>query len=340
MKTRKIKLLVVLVVSILIAIAPTYLFCIEYQKANIYRDLSQNVKYIDNLDISIYEFPNRESAEKVAKDSDEINQFQKIAILPNRPTLVQGFSVNGKPVIEFKKNGTYRGTDKYWADIENINMDKSYSFSTYQLSEYLVSMGLINLIEGRMIDFNKQDEDCIEILVTEDFGARINEELYFTVNGLDKNYKQVVVKAKIVGIVEKGSFLYGYHDYCGAYRTPEILHEMIFDRETVFTSDISYLYEYEAEPNSLLDEDVPVFLLGAKKSSNNSTINTLVTANNGSAVTENVTRINTERIYSDLNISYGVFAGCIIAIMLILIIDIVLIKKLLKKDEDCVISEH
>lgn len=340
MKTRKIKLLVILVVSVLIAIAPVYLFCVEYQKSTIYRDLSQKVKYIDDLDISVYEFPNRESAEKAAKDLDGINQFQKITIIPNRPTLVQGFAVDGKPAIEYKKSGTYRGTDKYWADIANINMDKSYSFSTYQLSEYLVRLGLVDLIEGEMIDFNKQDKDCIEILVTEDFGAGINEEIYFTVNGLDKDYKQVVVKAKIVGIVEKGAFLYGYHDYCGDNRMPEGLHEMIFDSETVFTSDISYLYEYEAEPNSLLDEEVPVFLLGTKKSLNNSTINALVTANNGSEVTQNATRIDNENIYSSLNISYGILVGSVIAIILILIVDIVLIKKLLKKDEDCVISEH
>ena len=99
MKTRKIKLLVILVVSILIAIAPVYLFCVEYQKSAIYRDLSQNVKYIDDLDISIYEFPNRECAEKAAKDLDGINQFQKIAIIPNRPSLVQDFWCEEEPNI-------------------------------------------------------------------------------------------------------------------------------------------------------------------------------------------------------------------------------------------------
>ena len=99
MKTRKIKLLVILVASILIAIAPVYFFCVEYKKSTIYRDLSPNVKYIDDLDISIYEFPNRECAEKAAKDLDGINQFQKIAIIPNRQTLVQGFAVDGKPAI-------------------------------------------------------------------------------------------------------------------------------------------------------------------------------------------------------------------------------------------------
>ena len=224
--------------------------------------------------------------------------------------------------------------------LKNFFADKSYSFSTYQLSEYLVRLGLVDLIEGEMIDFNKQDKDCIEILVTDGFGAEINDEIYFTVNGLDKDYKQVVVKAKVVGIVEKGAFLYGYHDYCGDNRMPEGLHEMIFDSETVFTSDISYLYEYEAEPNSLLDEEVPVFLLGSKKSLNNSTINALVSTNNGSEVTQNATRIDNENIYSSLNISYGILIGSVIAIILILIIDIVLIKKLLKKDEDCVISKH
>ena len=340
MKTRKIKLLVILVVSILIAIAPVYLFCVEYQKSAIYRDLSENVKYIDDLDISIYEFPNRECAEKAAKDLDGINQFQKIAIIPNRPSLVQDFWCEEEPVIEYIKNGTFKGIDKYRASITNDDTSKSFSFSTYQLSEYLVRMGLVNLIDGEMIDFNKQNKDYIEILVTEDFGAGINEELYFTVNGLDENYKQVVVKAKIVGIVEKGSFLYGYHEYCGDNRTPETLHEIIFDSETVFTGDISYLYEYEAEPNSLLDEEVPVFLLGAKKSLNNSTINALVTANNGSEVTQYATRINNESVYSALNISYGILVGSVIAIIIILIADIVLIKKILKKDEDCVISEH
>lgn len=340
MKTRKIRLLVILVLSILIAIAPVYFFCVEYRKTTIYRDLSQKVRYIDDFDISIYEFPNRECAQKAAEDLNGINQFQKIAIIPNRPSLVQAFRCEEEPVIEYIKNGTFKGIDKYRAGITNDDTSKSYSFSTYQLSEYLVKLGLVDLIEGEMIDFKNQNRDYIEILVTEDFGAGINEELYFTVNGLDENYKQVVVKAKIVGIVDKGSFLYGYHEYCGDVRTPEILHEIIFDSETVFTNDISYLYEYEAEPNSLLDEEVPVFLLGVEKTLNNPTIETLVNANNGRKVTQYATQINNESIYSSLNISYGILVGSVIAIILILIIDILLIKKLLKKDEDCVISEH
>ena len=83
-----------------------------------------------------------------------------------------------------------------------------------------------------------------------------------------------------------------------------------------------------------------MFLLGAKKTLNNSTINALVTANNGSEVTQYATQINNESVYSALNISYGILAGSVITIIIIIIADIVLIKKILKKDEDCVISEH
>ena len=58
MKNKMSKVCLVLIASILIAIAPVYLFCVEYQKSAIYRDLSQKVRYIDDLNISIYEFPN------------------------------------------------------------------------------------------------------------------------------------------------------------------------------------------------------------------------------------------------------------------------------------------
>lgn len=333
MKTKTRKTILLLLLSILIAILPVYFLYVHYNKIYMHHNLSRNVKYIDNLDISIYEFPDRSCAEKATKEIEGTNQFEKIAIIPRRPTLVQGFYVDETPEIEYKKSGTYRGIDKYWANITNDDTSKSFSFSTYQLSEYLVEMGIVDLIDGRMIDFNKQDKDCIEILVTDGFGAGINEELYFTVNGLDENYKQVVVKAKIVGIVEKGSFLYGCADYCGAVRMTENLYENIFEEEMVFTNDISYLYKYEGEPNSWLDEEIPVFLLGKPKNINNSSIEALVTANGGEKVLRNANEITVESFDSDAQLSYSVFAVCVLAIVIIIIVDIVLIKKTQKKDE-------
>ncbi len=330
MKKRRI---ILLLLSALIAVLPVYFLFEHYNKIHMHYNLSHNVRYVDNLNVSIYEFPNRDCAEKTLKEIKGINQFEEISIIPKRPTLVQGFVCEEEPEIEYIKSGTYRGIDKYWASITNDDTSKSFSFSTYQLSKYLIEMGIVNLLEGKMLDFNKQDKECIEILVTDGFGAEINDEIYFTVNGLDKEYKQVVVKAKVIGIVGKGSFLYGCADYCGAVRMTENLYESIFEDEMVFTNDISYLYEYEGEPNSLLDEEIPVFLLGKQKGTGDSSVDTLVSANGGEKVVRNVNEITVEGFESDVQLSYSVFAVCVLAIVIIIIVDIVLIKKTQKKDE-------
>ena len=56
---------------------------------------TENVKYIDNLDISIYEFPNRESAEKVAKEGlcmKEDKDFYKEGILTGISNIFEGLT--------------------------------------------------------------------------------------------------------------------------------------------------------------------------------------------------------------------------------------------------------
>ncbi len=340
MKNKTSKVCLVLIVSILIAIAPIYFFCAEYQNSSIYRDLSENVRYIDEVNIAVYQFPNRDSAQKASKMVSGLNQFTEITLMTNQSTLVQSYLCKSEPVIEYIENGSIDDRVKYRATITNGDINAFPTFTTYQLSPLLANLNLLNLIEGEMIDFNNKNEDCIEIMVTDGFGAKVNDEIYFTVNGLDENYKQVVVKAKVVGIVEKGSFLYGYSDYCGAVRTPESLHASIFENETIFTGDISYLYEYEKDPNSLLDEEIPVFLIGTKKGLNDTTIDTVIIANDGDKVILNANCVNIDNLKSELGFSYGILIGCIIAIILILFMDIFLIKKISKKDETCVISKH
>lgn len=338
MKTKSVKTIILLIISLVFAVIAIYFFSNECKKINIYNDLSENVKYIDDLNLEIYEFPNRDSAKTALEVTSEY--FSESVIIPGLPTLVQGFLCEGEPVIEYIKNGTFDGIVKYRASIVNRNIDKSFSFHTYQLSEFLVEKGIVNLIKGRMIDFNNQSTDCIEILVTDEFGADINDEIYFTVSGLDKDYRQIVVKAKIVGIVEKGHFLYGHYNYCNKISFRETLHDYIFNREMIYTSDISYLYEYEREPNSLLDEEVPVFLLGMPKSTNITAIDDIINENNGTKVTSNATKIDVESLHYISEISYPTFISSIIAIIIILLIDITVIIRLLKRVEFSVINKH
>lgn len=338
MKTRTVKTVIFLTISLVFAVVAIYFFSNECKKIKIYNDLSENVKYIDNLNLEIYEFPNRVSAENALKGNNKY--FCETTIIPKRPSLVQGFLCDGEPVIEYIKTGTIDGIVKYRASIVNRNIDKSFSYETYQLSEFLVEKGIVNLIDGRMINFNNKSTDCIEILVTDEFGADINDEIYFTVNGLNKDYQQVVVKAKIVGIVEKGHFLYGHYSYSNRINFRELIHRSIFDQEMIFTSDISYLYEYEREPNSWLDEDVPVFLLGIPKSNTPATIDDIITENNGTEVTLTATNIDTEALQCLSEISYPVLIVSLIAVIIILIIDIKTIIKLLQRVEFRVINKH
>ncbi len=327
MKKTIIRTCICIILSLLLGYLPIHFLYLEWQKAYIREALAEDVQYIDNNDISIYRFPNRTLAQKASIEATAAKHFEKISIIPKRPSLFECFSCADEPEIEYIKNGTYQGIDKYRASIKNF--DSSFSFHSYQLSEYFVENGLIKLIEGRMLDFNKKDNDCIEILVTEGLGLSLNDEVYATVSGLDENRKQIVVKAKIVGIVEKGAFLYGSSMYCDGIRTPFVLYNYLFHEEIIFTSDISYLYQYETEPNSLLDEDIPVFLLGTHTV--NDEVQSIFSSFSGEEVTHNVNHIEYNEFQSDIEPSNDIIIAGIMGLSLIIIVDVIIIKKFIRK---------
>lgn len=330
MKRKIVKISLVLIATILIAIAPIYFIKTECQKALIYRDLSENVRYIDDVNIAIYKFPNRTSANKAAQVVSGSDDFTKITVMPVYSTLVEPWVCESEPITEYKKTGSFGDKDKFRAVISNgdILVTYPYALVAYQLSPFFAESNLLNLVEGRMIDFDSKNDDYIEIMVSEGFNAKVDDEIYFTVNGLDENYNQVVVKAKVVGIVEKGSFLYGCPSYCGRIEIADSLHKSIFGSEIVFTGDISYLYEYETEPNSFLDEDIPVFLIGTESKPNNFETDALMEANGGSRMVLYATDINIDNLKAQDDVSYGVLAGCSVFIILILCVDILIIKRI------------
>ena len=275
MKTKALKFSIVLLVTSFLFISLAYFFYIGLGNLKISNGLKEEVEYINDINIEVYQFSDRNDAQNIVKnyEVESINSF--VDIIPTENVFIQAYLCDSNPDIQYIANGTYKGNTKYRASITNGDINTVNSFSTYQLSGFFADKNLVELVDGRMIDFEQQNTDCIEILVTENSPLNIDDEVYFTVNGLDKEFKQVVVNAKVVGIVKKGTFLYGSPEYCGHVKSAESLYTDIFERTTIFTSDISYLYEYEQSPNSLLDENIPVFLLSVDND-NTDSLNTMV----------------------------------------------------------------
>lgn len=340
MKTKKIKIIFIVMISLILISVSYYFLKMGLSNLIMCKGLQDEVKYIDDLNIDVYCFPDRISAEKASKELVDNNLLSKIDVLPAECVFIQSYLCNSNPDIQYIANGTYNSNAKYRATIKNGDINVFGSFSTYQLSKFFVEKNLVELIDGRMIDFEQQNTDCIEILVTENSPLNIDDEVYFTVNGLDKEFKQVVVRAKVVGIVKKGTFLYGAPDYCGHIKTLESLYIDIFERTTIFTGDISYLYEYERSPNSLLDEPIEVLLLGIDNKSVDAT-NKIVSKNNGKKVTLNVTTADyIQDGAPDVTTSIIVIVSCLILMLAIIVTDIILLIKFFKKDEKGVINKH
>ena len=340
MKTKALKFSIVLLVTSFLFISLAYFFYIGLGNLKISNGLKEEVEYINDINIEVYQFSDRNDAQNIVKnyEVESINSF--VDIIPTENVFIQAYLCDSNPDIQYIANGTYKGNTKYRASITNGDINTVNSFSTYQLSGFFADKNLVELVDGRMIDFEQQNTDCIEILVTENSPLNIDDEVYFTVNGLDKEFKQVVVNAKVVGIVKKGTFLYGSPEYCGHVKSAESLYTDIFERTTIFTSDISYLYEYEQSPNSLLDENIPVFLLSVDND-NTVSLNILVNNNNGKKITLNVTTADyIQDGAPDVTTSIITIVCCLIIMLAIVVTNIILLIKFFKKDEKGVINKH
>lgn len=340
MKTKALKFSIVLLVTSFLFISLAYFFYIGLGNLKISNGLKEEVEYINDINIEVYQFSDRNDAQNIVKnyEVESINSF--VDIIPTENVFIQAYLCDSNPDIQYIANGTYKGNTKYRASITNGDINTVNSFSTYQLSGFFADKNLVELVDGRMIDFEQQNTDCIEILVTENSPLNIDDEVYFTVNGLDKEFKQVVVNAKVVGIVKKGTFLYGSPEYCGHVKSAESLYTDIFERTTIFTSDISYLYEYEQSPNSLLDENIPVFLLSVDND-NTDSLNKLVNKNNGKKITLNVTTADyIQDGAPDVTTSIITIVCCLIIMLAIVVTNIILLIKFFKKDEKGVINKH
>lgn len=340
MKTKKLRIFFISFTSLFLLLATCYFLKTGLSSLKISKGLQDDIKYINDINIEVYQFPNRVSAQNLAENTEIKNTTTFIDVIPTENVFVEAYLCNSNPDIQYIANGTYKGNTKYRVSIVNGDINTVNSFSTYQLSEFFTDKNLVELVDGRMIDFEQQNTDCIEILVTENSPLNIDDEVYFTVNGLDKEFKQVVVKAKVVGIVKKGTFLYGSPEYCGHVKSAESLYTDIFERTTIFTSDISYLYEYEQSPNSLLDENIPVFLLSVDND-NTDSLNKLVNKNNGKKITLNVTTADyIQDGAPNVTTSIITIVCCLIIMLAIVVTNIILLIKFFKKDEKGVINKH
>ena len=340
MKTKKSKILFLIIISLILLFASYYFLNIGLSNYNISKGIEKGIKYIDDINIEVYKFLDRNSAQSVIENYEVKSTNFFIDIMPAENVFVEAYLCNSNPDIQYIVNGTYNGNTKYRATIKNGDINTIGSFSTYQLSEFFIEKKLVEIVDGRMIDFAQKNSEYIEILATENSPLNIDDEVYFTVNGLDDEFKQVVVRAKVVGIVKKGTFLYGAPDYCGHIKSMERLYYYIFERPTIFTGDISYLYQYEQSPNSLLDENIPVFLLSVGNN-NNDNLNALANENNGKKVTLNVTKADyIQEGAPDVTTSIITIVCCLILMLAIIVTNIILIIKFFKKDEKGVINKH
>jgi hypothetical protein len=130
--------------------------------------------------------------------------------------------------------------ESFWnADTINIG--------SYELPEMFVDYDYLKLKEGRYPNFTLENENIVEIVVTDGIGLKINDNCYIALNALDENENIVVLKAKVVGIANKGIFL----PYFERYFSAEIAnlnetYKRIYNSEMIYYPDLSKLYTFNS----------------------------------------------------------------------------------------------
>ncbi len=201
----------------------------------------------------IAEFPNRASCEAALKTLESKLNYST-AFLASEP-ITAAYRCDSEPDIEYIK--VEDNKEQKYAKIKNgeILLD----VAGFELTEKYADDHTVVLKEGRMIDYNKTSTEPMEILVTEGLGMNIGDFCYLAVNGLDDEFKQPVVKAKVVGIAEKGAFIPGNPLYCNKQVSIINMYSFIFEKEMIYTFDVSSYYTYEISPNDALSKDIKLF---------------------------------------------------------------------------------
>ncbi len=345
MKNKIIKTIALALVGIALISTLSFVAYTNINKANVYDKVLNGVNYCYDTEISVYQFPSRENAKKVTEKLK--NTIDLIDIMQAEPMNNKLCICDGEADIEYSATGAAMGKIKYMAEITNDTSGLMYDYNYYQLNEKTVEKGIVTLKAGKMINFGKNVADGVEIVVTEETGFKVGDELYWVINGIDEKYMQTVTKATVVGIVECNSFLYGAPQYCGAIsRDIESMYDNIFKDKMVFSADLSPLYVYEYSPNSLLDEPVKVNVLFEKKDGFNETeAEKLLKKYGGEVCTANTNKVkfdiskktdtifdaSEEEVNSYISNFKTISIICVIGAVVVLIADVALIIKIFKK---------
>ncbi len=332
MKNKAAKTVITVILSLALLILPLYVIYINFEGYSISSKLVNNVNYPISEGVVVFGFTARDKAECALKALRDKNQINAYSVITAYHPIVEAYVTSQKPEIEYNKNGEIDGKEKFYASVNNGRMLDA--FSSYQLSEEFADRGLIKLKNGRMMNFNEKNADCIEIVVTEGLGICIGETVYLTVNGLDEQYRQPVIKAEVVGIAEKGTFLFGSADYCGRDIGTEKMYSYIFNQEMIYVPDLSYLYKYEKSPNEKTDKEIPVFAICAMGNAfTEDTVNAVVFENMGEFVVKNsiCVYMNSDFEANRFRMLLNIY-GIAIPVIGFIFADAVLIKNIRKKD--------
>ncbi len=164
MKTGTVRILIVTVIAVALIAAPLYFTAVKCSEINMHNKILNDVRYLDEPNMAIYSFQNREVAEKACAELLETGNFTKYAVIRDEYTFDEFYISSSFPDITYKSFMTTGGTEKRVARINNLEykmIKDGHSIESYQLTPEFAEMGLVKLIEGRMLDFHRKNKHRI-----------------------------------------------------------------------------------------------------------------------------------------------------------------------------------
>ncbi len=137
------------------------------------------------------------------------------------------------------------------AEPTEVNNDASQTQApgSYQIPEFFSDFDYLNCLEGTYPDFGKtyKTGDTVEIMVTEGLGLSVGDTCFLSLDALDSDLNLVVVKAKVVGIADKGFFLPCFDSYfLNSESSVEDAYSTVHEKEMIYYPDLSEFYIYNS----------------------------------------------------------------------------------------------
>ncbi|NLA77088.1 MAG: hypothetical protein GX851_04560, partial [Clostridiales bacterium] len=194
-----------------------------------YKNILLNMRYLPlelyyndrRADYAVYRISESEPEklyDTIFKEVSQMDCFGFMGIINMNPVFVSSFYLNvGEPELEYSevKIGDITHKNVSVKNGRELKSENGKSISSYTVFDFFAQNDLLEIVSGRMLDCEKDYDrgDTVEVVVTSGIGCSVGDILYISLNAMDESYTQVLIRAEVTGIAEKGVFLPSYPGY-------------------------------------------------------------------------------------------------------------------------------